>query len=182
MEQAKKKSRQKTKPKGPKRRRAALTAELRSEVVLGLRLQGLSDRQIAKRIKQQYGSDVSHVTVNRDWKKALATRRDENDEDFIDFLDTQNLRYERLMSTWFPYAIAGHGRAAEVVLRTIKAIREMNGLDAPDISLVAPIILEQGDREYDLTKLSTDEQQQMASLAKKAEITDITKARERFGT
>ena len=162
------------KPKGehPKRKKARLTQELRREIVLKFRLQGMTDRQIATAIKLQYGSDVTHVTVNSDWKAALATRRDENDADFIDHLDLMNARYEAQIKHWWARGVAGDHRAAEIILRTMKAIREMNGLDAELGSFVIPYLVEEDDGTYDYSRLTTEEQEYMATLAEKAKVPD----------
>ena len=169
----------KNKGEGPKRKRARLTRELRREIVLTFRLQGMTDRQIAHAIKLQYGSDVTHVTVNSDWKAALATRRDENDADFIDHLDLMNARYEAQIQHWWARGVAGDHRAAEIILRTMKAIREMNGLDAELGSFVIPYLVEEEDDTYDYSRLTTDEQEVMATLAEKAKVPDELAERRR---
>lgn len=156
----------------PKRKRARLTQELRREIVLKFRLQGMTDRQIAHAIKVNYGSDVTHVTVNSDWKAALATRRDENDADFIDHIDLMNARYEAQIQHWWARGIGGDHRASEIILRAMKAIREMNGLDADLGSFVIPYLVEEVDGTYDYSRLTTTEQEYMASLAEKAKVPD----------
>ncbi len=156
----------------PKRKRARLTRELRREIVLTFRLQGMTDRQIATEIKARYGSDVTHVTVNSDWKASMASRRDENDADFIDHLDLMNARYEAQIRLWWPRGVAGDHRASEIILRTMKAIREMNGLDADLGSFVIPYLVEEEGGVYDYSRLTTDEQEYMATLAEKAKVPD----------
>lgn len=166
----------------PGHRRRRLTADLRREIVLSLRLRGMSDRQIANHIKVEYGlTRLSPTTVNTDWKAALASRRDENDEDFVDLLDTMNARYERQLATWWIKSLAGDHRAAEIVLRILKALREMNGLDADLGSFIVPQIIEQEDGDiYDYSQLTPEDQQHLATLAEKAKVVHIDDARQRF--
>lgn len=167
---------------GPKRKRARLTQELRREIVLGLRLQGLTDQQIAARIKSQYGANVSYVTVNRDWKAALASRRDENDEDFIDLLDTMNARYERQIAAWWAKSLAGDYRAAEIILRNLKAIRELNGLDADLGTVENPFTYQVENTTYDYSQLTQEERRTLAALGQKAKVVNIEDARQRYGS
>lgn len=155
----------------PQRRRKTITMEVRREWVLTYRLQGLTDRQIAQRLKDQHGVTVSHVTVNSDWKAALATRRDENDEDWQNLRDIQNARYEYLISKLMPKVAVGDVSASNTVGRHIKGFRELNGLDRAVGTPEVPLTIQRvDDTDYDWSQLTDEDLERFAELEEKARI------------
>lgn len=161
-----------------KRRR--ITKELRQEIVLGLKLNGMTDRGIVKRLKEVHNVTVSHVIVNGDWHAALDARQQQNDAEVQDFFDVTNARYERVIQAFWLRAICGDAKAADVVGRNLMAIRKLNGLDRNVGEEFNPYAYNDEDAEYDYARLSNEQLEELAKLTNIAKVVDIGEARRRF--
>ena len=158
-------------------RKRRITKEVRQEVVFGMKMTGLTDREIVTRLKELYGVTVSHVTVNDDWHRSFVARQRDNDEASQEFFDLTNARYERIIRQLWPQMLAGSTRAADVISRQLMALRKMNGLDR---EIGDPATPYENYEEYDYGRLTDDEIDQWEALADKAVVTHIDDARKRF--
>ena len=97
--------------------------ELRRHRVIQMKIAGASERQIA----EQEG--VSPATIFKDVKAGLKAHADASSKDREELRSLMMLRYERLVMTWWPLAIGGDYRAAEILRGYLADIRTINGLD-----------------------------------------------------
>lgn len=160
----------KLKPGHPSQRRKRVTQELRREIVLRWKLSGATDRDIAQRLQSQFGVKVSHVTVNSDWKAALAASGDLTDKDRAEMRTLIISRYERLIEGHWWKAIAGSAKAGDQVHKSLKALREMNGLDRELGTEDNPLTFQYGDVEYDYSRLTDEQLEDVAALEEAARI------------
>ncbi len=164
-------------PKFSATRKKRITKEVRQEVVFGMKMTGLTDREIVTRLKELYGVTVSHVTVNDDWHRAYVARQRDNEEASQEFFDLLNGRYERIIRQFWPQMLAGDARAADVIGRQLMALRKLNGADRDTGDITTPY---EDLEEYDYGRLTDEELDQWYGLAEKATITDIGEARKRL--
>lgn len=164
-------------PKFSVTRKKRITKEIRQEVVFGMKMTGLTDREIVLRLKELYGVTVSHVIVNGDWHRAFVARQRDNEEASQEFFDLTNARYERIIRQFWPQMLAGSRGAADLISRQLMALRKMNGLDR---EIGEPATPYENYEEYDYGRLTDEELEQWYSLADKAAITDIGEARKRL--
>lgn len=160
-----------------------INIEERRQKVVELKKIGMSDRDIMTHLNS-LGIKISHVQVNRDWHKVLddwaATRTDE----INGMKELQNYRYEAMIAAHWTKATGRHlaepgeieakitdpdPRSAEIVLRTIKGIRELYGLDNTVGTAENPLILNlppetPEDFEFDLTELNHDELERLNEI------------------
>ncbi len=102
-------------------------AKRRHEVVR-LKIAGKSERAIAKELEGR-GYKISHGQVHRDWRAELRELADSHSEEADNLRVTQNDRYNELLAAHWEKAQAGDVKAADIVLKIIKGIRDVNGLD-----------------------------------------------------
>ncbi len=164
-------------PKYSITRKKRITKEVRQEVVFGMKMQGLTDREIVLQLKELHGVTISHVTVNDDWHRAFVQRQRDNDEQAQEFFDLTNNRYERIIRAFWPQMLAGSRGAADVIGRQLMALRKLNGLDREINEITTPY---DEYEEYDYGKLTDAELEQWEALADKAVVTDIGEARKRL--
>lgn len=146
-----------------------INVEERRQKVVELKKIGMTDRAIQAHLNDQ-GIHISHVTVNKDWHKALddwaATRTDEIN-------GMKELQHARLESIIHAHWAKGTGwklsqpgvnndpdpRSAELILRAVKGIRELYGLDNAVGTAENPLTVNLPPEEYDfdLTELDDDE-------------------------
>ena len=116
-----------------------LKIEDRRHMVIELKRIGMTDRAIQAHMND-LGIKISHVTVNKDWHKVLSDAQASRNHDLNEMKDLQLQRYEAVIQAHWAKA-TGHKlsqpgtnhdpdpRSAEVILSTIKGIRELFGLD-----------------------------------------------------
>lgn len=147
-----------------------ISLEERRQQVVALKKIGMSDRDIMTHLNAQ-GIKISHVQVNKDWHKVLddwaATRTGEIN-------GMKELQHARLESIIHAHWAKGTGwklsqpgvnndpdpRSAELILRAVKGIRELYGLDNAVGTSENPLTLNlpsPEDFEFDLTELDDDE-------------------------
>ncbi len=169
-------------PKASIIKKKRITAELRREIVLNLKLQGMSDRAIRDDVKLRHNLTMSHSQVNVDWHTALSERKRLNDDEVDEFFGVLNARYERIITVFWHRMLLGDRQAADVIARQLGSIRKLNGLDREIGSAENPFHLTFDDVEYDYGQLSNEELEQLANLNDKATVTDIADARRRFAS
>ena len=138
--------------------------------VFQLKRIGMSNRAIADYLVDQ-GIDVSHTTVGKDWHKVLNDAAVSRSDEIKEMQELQNARYEALIESLWAKA-TGHKlgeadnngepdpRAVDTILRSIKGIRELFGLDRAIGTAENPLTLslpEPTEYEFDLTELDDDE-------------------------
>lgn len=139
--------------------------------VLLYRIQGLSIRQIMKRLEDEHGVTVSHTTVHEDITEGLAIRQTLTDEQLAEWRTTQQERYEYLLAKLMPRVAAGDVGAANAAVRCIKGIREMHGLDRKVGSPERPLTIQRiDDTDYDWSQLTDEDLERFAELEEKAKI------------
>ncbi len=100
---------------------SALTAQRRA-LAVELAVQGHSYAQIGRRLK---------VDTSTAWRAVMAALRENVPENVAELRTLEGLRLDALLAAWWPLALSGNARAAEVVLRTIERRCRLFGLDAP---------------------------------------------------
>ena len=147
-----------------------INIEERRHQVVALKKIGMTDREIMAHLNAQ-GIKISHVQVNRDWHKVLddwaATRTDEIN-------GMKELQHARLESIIQAHWAKGTGwklsqpgfnhdpdpRSAELILRAVKGIRELYGLDNTVGTAENPLTLnlpQPEEYDIDLPEMSPDE-------------------------
>ena len=149
-----------------------ISLEERRQKVVALKKIGMSDRDIMAHLNAQ-GIKISHVQVNKDWHKILddwaATRTGEVNG----MRELQHARLEAIIHAHWAKAtgwkLSEPGinndpdpRSAELILRAVKGIRELYGLDKTVGTSENPLTLnieepEGTEYELDLSDLSDDE-------------------------
>ena len=97
--------------------------ELRRHKVIEMKMAGASERSIAEKL------GLHHTTVYNDVKKGLSAEAERHNEAYGMVRTLMNLRYNRLLLSWWQQALNGDSKAANIVLGILKDIREVNGLD-----------------------------------------------------
>ncbi len=157
-----------------------LKIEDRRHMVVELKRIGMTDRAIQTHMNS-LGIRISHVTVNKDWHKVLNDASASRNDDVNEMKELQLRRYEAVIESHWAKA-TGHKlsqpdtnndpdpRSAEIVLRTIKGIRELFGLDNAvgtaqnPLTLNLPPELEVENIELDLEGLSHDELERLHDI------------------
>ncbi len=165
-------------------------------MVVDLKRIGMSDRAIQAHLKT-IGINVSHMSVNKDWHAVLkdwaANRRDEVEE-------MKELQHARLEAIIHAHWAKGTGwklskpddpdglqpatdpdpRSAELILRAIKGIRDLYGLDNAVGTAENPLTLnipavEEPEYDLDLSEMTPDELERLSDiLGAIIEANDIT--------
>jgi DNA-binding CsgD family transcriptional regulator len=97
----------------------------REERIIPYLLSGASLRRTADAV------GVDKNTVQRDIRRILQRWAEESEEDRAALAGMINQRYERLLLSFWPDSMTGNVEAAGVVLKVLKGLREMFGLDSP---------------------------------------------------
>ena len=126
---------------GGRRKQNKARLEARRLKVLQLTVAGGSSRTVAQQLEREGYGSVSHTTVQKDLKAILGRLADAARGDAENQRALFNERYNRLFLSWWGPAL-GHpesedrlalppdGQAAGKILSILKAMRELNGLDA----------------------------------------------------
>lgn len=116
--------------------------ELRRQRVIQLKIAGASERQIAEL------EGVSQNTIWKDVKAGLKAHADASAEDREELRSLMMMRYERLVMAWWPQAIGGDHRAAEILRGYLADIRTINALDpkVPPAVVVNADTIDQSER------------------------------------
>ena len=104
---------------------AALAEAERESRVIPLLLQGASLREVARTL------GVGRTTVMKDRNRILARWVEETKIDRDQFAALVSARYEAVLDAFWPQAMEGDEAAAATVVRVLKSLREMYGLDEP---------------------------------------------------
>ena len=104
--------------------------DARRVLVLQYTLAGATTREIAETLRNQ-GIEVSHATVATDRSRVISEMIKASEADAEKLRAIYNARYERLIASRWPSALAGDNKAMDLVLRTMDAQRKINGVDAP---------------------------------------------------
>lgn len=167
-----------------------INIEERRQKVVELKKIGMSDREIMTHLNG-LGIKISHVQVNRDWHKVLddwaATRTGEIN-------GMKELQHARLEAIIHAHWAKGTGwelsqpgfnndpdpRSAELILRAVKGIRELYGLDNAVGTSENPLTLnlpavKEPEYDVDLSEMSNDELDRLSEiLGAIIEANDIT--------
>lgn len=144
----------------------------RRQRVFELKKRGLSDREIQRHLSDQ-GITVSHMTVNKDWNRVLKDSVEKRSVEIDAMKALQNVRYETIIAAHWAKATGWKladpdsqadpdPRSAEVVMKAIKGIRELYGLDNKVGTSQNPLTLNlppmpEEDIELDLEGMTDDE-------------------------
>ena len=156
-----------------------IAMEDRRDKVFQLKRIGMSNREIADNLTGQ-GIVVSHTTVGKDWHKVLTDAAASRTDEIKQMQELQNARYEAIIASLWATATgqklgdSGKGspdpRAADTILRTIKGIRELFGLDRAVGTLDNPLTLNlptappQDDLNLDLEGLTREELERLNDI------------------
>lgn len=147
--------------------------------VFQLKRIGMSNREIADHLTDQ-GIAVSHTTVGKDWHKVLKEAAVGRGDEVNEMQELQHARYEALIESLWATATGRKlsesekgmpdPRAVDSILRAIKGIRELFGLDRAVGTLDNPLTLNlppappEDDLTLDLEGLSRDELERLHDI------------------
>ena len=145
--------------------RKKVTALMRRNIVLELKMAGGGDRAIQEQLASQ-GINVSHTTVNKDWHAALEEINGIQKKALINKRLMMDFQLNRLLlSQWSnaigqgdgPTAKPGEVLAAEFCRKVIKDIRDLWGIDRALGTEENPQTVNLSITDEDLRGLSDDE-------------------------
>ncbi|KKN78107.1 hypothetical protein LCGC14_0353340 [marine sediment metagenome] len=153
-----------------------INIEERRHQVVALKKIGMTDREIMAHLNAQ-GIKISHVQVNRDWHKVLDDWAVTRTHEIDGMKELQHARLESIIHAhwakgtgWklskpddpdeLPPATDPDPRSAELILRAVKGIRELYGLDNAVGTAENPLTLnlpQPEEYDIDLSEMSPDE-------------------------
>lgn len=107
----------------------AVLREQRRDRVMELAAAGLTTRQIASALERE-GTKVDYSTVSRDITRRLSEAA-QNCPNTPRYRQLQLMRVNRLMTTYYPRAVAGHAEAMGHVRWLLEREAKLLGLDSP---------------------------------------------------
>ena len=105
-----------------------LARQMRRYKVLRWKIAGATVRTISQMFEAE-GTPVSIATVSKDVKLVLKEMADAHSEEATSMRALMQSRYDEMFGRYFPKALNGDIGAAELILKVMKGIREINGLD-----------------------------------------------------
>ena len=119
------------------KRDALLETAKRRAAVLELRLSGVTYRQIARKVREQFGPERlprgwDERQAAQDVKRELERQRKENSEKANEIFEMELARLDRLLVSIWEKATDGNVAAIDRCLRIMERRARFLGLDAPD--------------------------------------------------